>query len=84
MTQRLIVLAGLLLAGCAADSQQPSVSLSGVLPAECVQRDPRWQPLPERDVTRSELARNYAANKAHYRALLRARAVCRAGATAAS
>jgi hypothetical protein len=53
-------------------------------PAECTAPDAAWQSLPDRDVTRSELVRNYAANRNAYSRILARRSVCRAAHSAAA
>lgn len=82
-----IVGVGLLLTGCGA-GQQPLVVGALVAPPECYvshdetkrqRRDPRWIPLPDKDVTRSEGARNHDANRSRYGELERLRAICDAG-----
>jgi len=53
------------------------------LPAECVSGDRAWQDIPEADITQSEGARNYRANKRGYANVLHKRAVCRSAIKAA-
>jgi hypothetical protein len=76
-----------LLAGCGAD-QEPLVIALSTAPPECYvshdetkrqSKDPRWIPLPDKDVTRSEGARNHDANRSRYGELERLRAICDAG-----
>lgn len=49
-----------------------------VIAAECRSPDPAWVDLPDADVRRSEVARNYRLNKDRYRSLLARRGICRA------
>jgi hypothetical protein len=76
----------LFLAGCGKDA--PVLIGLNVAPPECYlshdekerqKRDPRWQPLPDEDVTRSKAARNYRTNKDRFRELERLRDICDAG-----
>lgn len=78
----ILVATCLLLAGCAADQPVPYLGIG--MPAECTAADPSWVDLPDRDVTRSELARNYATNKERFRSVTRNRRICRAGIEASS
>lgn len=73
--------AALALAGCDKDAV-PIVTVVEAepvtLPPECTAADARWAPLPDKDVTRSEAARNYDTNKRQYFRIVARRAVCRA------
>lgn len=75
-------IAAAVLAGCA--KEPPEVVLVAAetpppaIAAECDdRRDPSWQELPDRDVRRSEGARQHDANKDRVRALKSARRICR-------
>ena len=81
----LMMALALLLAGCGETT--PTVVATLVAPSECYTardtskkgqkaKDPRWIPLPEKAISRSELARNYRANKNNFRELERLRDIC--------
>jgi hypothetical protein len=80
-----LVLAVLALGGCSSRPAPEIVVVAAepprpVYPAECnPARDRGWQDLPDADVRRAELARNYAANRAGLRKLAASRRVCWAG-----
>lgn len=79
--KRLILLATVALAGCGGNGV-PVVwtkLASTEAPAECTTADPKWMPLPNRDVKQSELSRNYQTNKEAFKSMRSSRAVCRAG-----
>lgn len=79
--KRLIILATVALAGCGGNGV-PVVMTSLATtqaPGECTSSDPRWTPLPNSDVTRSQAARNYQTNKQAFNSMRSKRAVCRAG-----
>lgn len=76
------VLVAAMLSACAKDppevvlvSQAPAVP---VIAAECMSAAPAWSDLPDTDVRRSEVARNYRLNKDRYRSLLAKRRICHA------
>ena len=73
-----IVSVALALAGCSGEIT-PQLALTQVYPAECKAKPERWQPLPDKAVTQSELARNYAENKERFRRQAAKRRVCAAG-----
>lgn len=81
--KRLIVLATVALAGCGGDGVPIVMTSLAGTPTECTSRDPRWTPLPDTDVTRSQAARNYQTNKEAFNAMRYRRAICRAGIKAA-
>ena len=91
MTARAMVVAtGLVLGACGGPPQAPITVVQPeapvvYLPRECTVADPAWQDLPDRDVRRSEGARNLAANRSAYKQMQGRRGVCRAaiGATPA-
>lgn len=76
----MLLVAGL--AGC--DKTPPEVvvapaeRLHPAIAAECRTDDPAWRDLPDADIRRAEMARNYRANKDLYRSVLDRRRVCRA------
>ncbi|HRD78451.1 MAG TPA: hypothetical protein PK264_21350, partial [Hyphomicrobiaceae bacterium] len=49
-----------------------------LIAAECDEPDPDWSYLPDRDVRRAELARNYRINHDRYQAMKGRRGICRA------
>lgn len=71
------------LTGCKPEAPPPAVVTVErplpVLPIECSDaRDSDWEPLPDRDVTRTEGARNYATNRARFRGIKSNRRICAA------
>lgn len=78
--KRLILLATAALAGCGGD---PTVWMKPIAPSECTSRDPDWKELPDSDVTRSQISRNYQTNKEAFKSMRSNRAICRAGLQAA-
>lgn len=74
-----IVSMALALAGCSGGDLAPQIALTQVYPAECKARTERWVPLPDKAVTQSELARNYAENKERFRRQAAKRRICAAG-----
>lgn len=72
----------LVLAACA--KEPPQVVMVSAAPAvpviasECTSADPMWVDLPDADVRRALVARNYLLNKDRYRSLLAKRLICRA------
>jgi len=83
MRVALATLLAIVLTGCKTAQPEPPVIVH-VTPEpvrvarECLDADPYWQDLPDRDVTLSDGVRNYATNRASYRRILHNRAVCRA------
>jgi len=78
--KRLIVFATLALMGCGGD---PTVMVKPLSVAECTSADPQWKELPDSDVTRSQISRNYQTNKEAFKSMRSNRAICRAGLKAA-
>ncbi len=81
------LLSALFLAGCgvagAIEAPKPEVKPVAPRPvAECLTPPPKWEPLPERDVRRSELARLWRLNGDRFDRMAAERRVCRAGLTA--
>lgn len=75
-----------ILAGCAPDAAPVVTMVEPApvsLPSECTSGDPAWVNLPDKDVKRSEAAKNYDTNKRQYNRVLARRSVCRAAITAA-
>lgn len=77
---RLILLAALLLAGCADPQSFVFTKLvSPTVPAECLSLDPKWKDPPEADVKSDETARLTRTNKDNFNSMRSDRSVCRAG-----
>ncbi len=81
-TRAVALLAGLALAACAKDPPEVVLVTAETPPpaiaAECDdRRDPKWQELPDRDVKRSEGARQHDLNKDRMRTLKSHRRICR-------
>ncbi len=82
----LAILLALPLAGCFGIGDEPPpaqiVTVTREIrfepPAECTSADRQWTNLPDQDVARSMLARNYRLNKESHRSVLGNRAICRA------
>ena len=77
--KHLLVLATVTLAGCA----DPTVWVKPLAVSECLSADPQWTDLPDSDVTRSQVSRNYQTNKEAFKSIRSNRAICRAGLKAA-
>ena len=81
MRPYLCALIAICVAGCTKDDV-PVVTVVEAepvaLPAECTMPDPKWQPLPDGDVTRSQAVKQHDTNKGQYARVLARRSVCRA------
>lgn len=81
MRALICICAALICAACAKD-EVPVVTVVEAepvsLPAECTAPDPKWQGLPDGDVTRSQAVKQHDTNKGNYNRILARRSVCRA------
>lgn len=75
------ILLPLVLMGCDKESEPVVTVVEAApveLPAECTAPDPKWQGLPDGDVTRSQAVKQHDTNKGNYNRILARRSVCRA------